>query len=80
MRKYENDCCDCAVDGYPCLGSACPLRHSLHVYCDVCGGDFTDDNDIYECDGTDICSECLVDYLLDNDYIQKADLEKEEGE
>jgi len=43
----------------------------------VCGGDFTDDNDIYECDGKDICSECLVDYLLDNDYIQKADLEKE---
>lgn len=37
MIRYENDCCDCASPGYPCLGSACSLRHSPHIYCDMCG-------------------------------------------
>ena len=39
MIKYENECCDCATESYPCLGSACPNRNVKHLYCDECDDD-----------------------------------------
>lgn len=56
MRVFEDLCCDCAVPGYPCRGSACPLRRVEVVYCDICGEE-TDDYVEYE--DRDICSRCL---------------------
>lgn len=56
MIKYENDCCGCAVPGYPCLGSSCPLTHSPHLYCDHCG---YESEELYEFDGEELCEDCI---------------------
>jgi hypothetical protein len=68
MRRYENDCCDCAVPAYPCLGSLCPLRSVLHIYCDVCE---CEADKIYTCNGDEVCEECLIEYLIDNEIIEE---------
>lgn len=57
MVKIENHCCDCAVPGYPCLGTACSLRNVEVHYCDKCGEEIEDD--IYEVDGEELCEDCL---------------------
>lgn len=67
MRRYENDCCDCAVPAYPCLGSLCPLRSVLHIYCDVCGDQA---DKMYAVDDDDVCEDCLCEYLLENEIIK----------
>lgn len=56
--KIENDCCDCAVPGYPCLGSSCPLRTVGHYYCDKCGEELSK-NHVYYYEGEDVCEDCL---------------------
>lgn len=59
MIYYVNDCCGCAVPGYPCLGSGCSLRHSPRWKCDICGEDDLYEDDMYEVDDdVDICKEC----------------------
>lgn len=58
MVKYENDCCGCATESYPCLGDGCPNRHVPYYYCDKCGEEIPDD-EIYEVDGEDLCEYCL---------------------
>ena len=58
MVKNENHCCDCATDGYRCLGSSCPNRNVEVYYCDRCG-DCIGDDDVYEVDGEDLCDSCL---------------------
>ena len=57
MVKYENECVDCAVPGYPCRGSACELRKVAHYYCDKCGTEDT----LYEYEGQELCGECLLE-------------------
>ena len=57
MVKIENQCCDCAVPGYPCLGSSCPNRHVEVYYCDKCGDSIEDD--VYEVEGEELCEYCL---------------------
>lgn len=60
MIKIENDCCGCAVPGYPCLGDACPRRNTKVYYCDECGEEI--DGDVYEDeDGKHFCEDCLLD-------------------
>lgn len=59
MVKIENHCCDCAVPGYPCMGSACPNRRVKVYYCDVCGDEI--EGDVYEVDGEHLCEGCLHD-------------------
>ena len=54
--KYENECCDCAVPGYPCMGSSCPNRNVPHYFCDKCGGETT----LYEKDGEQLCADCVL--------------------
>ena len=56
MIRYENRCCDCAVPGYPCLGSSCPNRKVPVYYCDKCGDEI---DEVYEVDSEELCEECL---------------------
>jgi hypothetical protein len=59
MRKYEDACCGCATESYPCMGSSCPNRNVLHVYCDICKED-CDPDDVYDVGGEDVCEDCLL--------------------
>lgn len=59
MKKIENDCCGCAVPGYPCLGSGCKLRNAIHYYCDDCG----DETQLYEFNEQELCIECIETML-----------------
>ena len=55
MIIFRNECCDCAVPGYPCLGSMCPNRRvPVHV-CDECGAEI---EDAFDSLGTDLCERC----------------------
>lgn len=56
MIRYENQCCDCATETYPCRGSSCPLRHVAVHYCDKCDSEL---DDVYEVDGEELCEDCL---------------------
>lgn len=63
MLVYEDECCDCAVPGYPCLGEHCSRRHVPHYYCDDCGEEiwwtgFNDEPEEY--DGKHYCKSCLT--------------------
>ena len=59
MVKRENQCCQCAAPGYPCLGAACSLRRVEVYYCDKCGEEI--EGDIYDVDGEELCEDCLKD-------------------
>ena len=61
MIIIENHCCDCAVPGYPCRGSACPNRRVEVHYCDNCGHEL---EDIYDVDGEELCEECLKEMFI----------------
>ena len=60
MITYEDECCGCATESYPCLGSACPYRNVLHLYCDKCKEDV---DDLYEWDDEQVCIDCIVKSL-----------------
>ena len=57
MVKYENDCCDCATENYPCIGNACSRRSVPHYYCDKCGAE----EKLYDYEGQDLCESCLLE-------------------
>lgn len=61
MIRVENDCCDCAVPAYPCLGDSCPLRHQKHYYCDSCGDEV--DKLYYGISGKELCTDCALGEL-----------------
>jgi hypothetical protein len=63
MTRYEDHCCGCATDSYPCQGSSCPNRNVKVTYCDKCGAELPDD-EIYEVDGDDLCEDCLKERFL----------------
>ena len=56
MIRYENQCCDCATPGYPCIGSACPKRNVKIYICDDCGDEV---EDLYYYDGEELCIDCI---------------------
>ena len=56
--KIENECCGCAVPGYPCLGDLCKLRRVEHCYCDKCKKEVPHD-EVYCYEGEDVCEDCL---------------------
>ena len=56
ISRYENQCCGCATDGYPCRGRFCPLRNVPVYCCDECGEEI--EGDVYEIDSDDLCEEC----------------------
>lgn len=61
MKRIENHCCDCAVPGYPCRGSACPNRNVEVYYCDECGCEL---DEIYDVDGEELCESCLKEKFI----------------
>lgn len=57
MTRVEDDCVNC---GFPCMGKNCENSHVTHYYCDKCG-DACDGDDMYELDGQELCSDCLLE-------------------
>lgn len=57
MKKIVDECCDCAVPAYPCLGNSCPRRNVERYFCDNCDAEI--DDELYEVDGEDLCIDCL---------------------
>lgn len=55
MVKYENECVGCPTE-LGCLGSACPNRRVLHLYCDECGEEV---DKLYEYDSQQLCIDCI---------------------
>lgn len=70
MKVYENECCDCATYGYPCIGNACSQLKVLHIICDDCGDEM---DDMYEYNGSHYCTDCLVANLLKGKIIKIAE-------
>lgn len=58
MIRIENFCVDCTSIGLHCLGESCPNMHVEVHYCDKCGIQL---DEIYECDGEELCADCLLD-------------------
>lgn len=57
--KYEvNECCDCAVPGYPCLGYGCSLRHVVKYKCDMCYEEDLNEDEIIDISNMHVCKEC----------------------
>lgn len=57
MTRIEDDCVGC---GLPCNGKNCEYSHVTHYYCDKCE-DECDGDDMYELDGQELCSDCLLE-------------------
>lgn len=55
MKKIVNECCGCAVPGYPC-NPTCTLKAVEHFYCDKCREEL---EEVYEVDGEELCQDCL---------------------
>ena len=58
MITYENECRDCATDGYPC-DRYCRYKRVKHFYCDACG----DETELYYLDGKQLCISCVESEL-----------------
>lgn len=58
MLKYEDYCCGCANDTYPCMGNDCPRKHVPVYICDSCG-----EEAVYRSGDEDFCYSCLSKYL-----------------
>ena len=56
--RYEDECCGCAVPGYPCLGSECPNRHVPHLYCDKCEDEV---EELYKTENGELCAICVLE-------------------
>ena len=65
-RRYEDECVSC---GLPCLGSACPNRNVLHIDCDNCDEEITEE--VYLYDGKEYCKDCLLEALIVDGVIEK---------
>ncbi len=60
-KTYENECCSCAVPGYPCLGSSCPNRRVPHYFCDKCGEEFEPEALYVDENGDECCGPCILE-------------------
>lgn len=58
--KITNECCGCAVPGYPCEGSSCYLLHVPHYYCDECGDEV---ETLYHYENEQLCEYCVLKRL-----------------
>lgn len=61
MVYYEDECCGCATETYPCLGNSCPKLHVLHVECDKCHKEV--DELYYGENGDQLCADCALEEL-----------------
>lgn len=60
MIRYENNCCGCATESYPCIGDSCPNRHVPVFVCDECGEEV---DDLYEYGSEQLCADCVLERL-----------------
>lgn len=51
---FENDCCMCAVPGYPCTGEH---KRVPHLYCDNCKEEA---EVLYKTECQELCAECVL--------------------
>ena len=66
MKKILNECCDCAVPGYPC-SPTCLLKAVIHYYCDKC----KEETKLYEYEGKELCIDCIEEML---DVVKGSDI------
>lgn len=59
MTYYENQCCDCAAPGYPCMGELCGLRHVKVYVCDECKEE-VGYGDLFYYEGKELCADCII--------------------
>jgi len=62
LITYSNECCSCAVPGYPCLGDQCYLRNYPHYICDCCG-DEVEPGQLFWFEGQQLCIDCVINEL-----------------
>lgn len=62
MKEVTNECCNCAVPGYPCQGADCINHHVTKRYCDECKEEF-EPNQLYVYEGEELCEDCVLDRL-----------------
>lgn len=53
---YKDECCQCAVPGYPCTGEH---RRVPHYYCDKCEEEFEPD-ELYVTPDGEFCDKCIL--------------------
>lgn len=80
MIKYEDECCGCATESYPCLGNACPNRNVPHMYCDACGEETSTTKEeemeynTYMYKGKCLCFDCLLEEVGARIYDWEKDI------
>jgi hypothetical protein len=57
MVTYENQCCDCATESYPCIGDSCSMWRVKILVCDKCKQEV---DTLYRYDGQELCYECFI--------------------
>lgn len=62
MTRYENHCCSCATDLYPCAGESCKLRHVKIYECDNCHSE-VDEGELFQFEGQELCIDCICKQL-----------------
>lgn len=60
--RYEDMCCGCATESYPCLGNSCSNRNVPVAYCDWCD---EESDDLYYVGSEVVCKDCVVENLDD---------------
>lgn len=64
MKIVKDECCDCAVPAYPCIGNTCPYKNVTHYYCDDCGVEGDEEfESLYYYEGSDLCINCIIEKL-----------------
>jgi len=61
MIEIRNECCDCAVPAYPCLGNNCPLQNQRVYICDECKDEV---DELYEFESEELCIDCIKERLI----------------
>lgn len=59
MRTLTDECCDCATESYPCIGSSCSNRNVVRYYCDRCKEEF-ELEELYQYFEEEVCAECIL--------------------
>lgn len=59
MKVYKNECVGCTSMGLHCIGSSCPNKNVLHLYCDDCKSE----EELYYFDGQELCIDCIIKQL-----------------
>ena len=57
MIKYENECCGCATENYPC-NPWCKRKKVPHFFCDRCRDEYNE-NELKYINGRQYCDSCF---------------------